>query len=123
MHHAVHGGIRSDADREGQDGGQCETWMCDELPRGIAQILRQSIEEPGSLLVAIAFLGLLDAAEPEARPPTRFVGWHSCPQVVVNVILEMGAEFVAQILIGPARPDQMPHPRQQTAESSHDYAS
>ena len=43
INHAKHSGGRSNAERQRDDCRQCESWAFDELPCGIAEILKQGM--------------------------------------------------------------------------------
>src|SRR5271169_1168858 len=45
INHAKHSGGRSNAERQRDDCRQCESWTFDELPRGIAEILKQGMHD------------------------------------------------------------------------------
>ena len=52
--------------------------------------------------IAIAFLGLFDAAEADEGQPARLLGRHPGADVVVDVQLQVALELVRKVAVAPA---------------------
>jgi hypothetical protein len=66
---------------------------------GVPQIAAERVERRQAASIANAFFDRLDAAQLQQRLPSRFVGGHAEPYVVVDVELQVSGELVGEVTV------------------------
>jgi hypothetical protein len=92
----VYGGVGADSEREGEDGRRGESGSAAELAEGVAEVLREGVEERQAALVAVSFADLGDSAEFAAGAQAGFVRRESAALILGGQHLEVPGDFFVQ---------------------------
>ena len=110
--HAEHGGIRADAEPQGQDRDHREPWVFPQRTRGVAKILRQSFEQREALAIPVVFSGRCDGAELEDRGSPGIIGAHAGAHIVCDVQLQVAFELSRHVSLPRLLPDERSKPEE-----------
>jgi hypothetical protein len=101
--------VRADAEGQGENRGDGQRWCSDREPHRRAQIVRQLVQQsPAPLLPALLF-GLRDAAEVDPRLTLGGRPRHAAPEVGGDLLVEMEAELLVDLLIRHGLPGGAQH--------------
>jgi hypothetical protein len=85
----------------------------------MSQVHPESLDNRQACPLAIAFLDLLDAANPDQRLPARFLLAQALPQLRFHFAFNQALQFVVEIGFQPAPPNQRHDSGKQRANLSH----
>lgn len=90
------GGVGADAESESKESDGGEGGFAAKKARGETEIAEEGFEERKVVMIADGFFGLFQAAEFQEGDAAGFFGRHAGAEVVVEVKVQMGAEFIVQ---------------------------
>src|SRR5689334_10739112 len=90
-------GVGADSESETENREDRKAWAAAKHSQAKAKILQSGLNHGESSLVAVDFLGLLDAAKTAKRFAACVVRRHAFFQVEVNGHFQMGTQFVFEI--------------------------
>ncbi|SPE41295.1 hypothetical protein SBA3_420013 [Candidatus Sulfopaludibacter sp. SbA3] len=93
IQHLVNGGIGADPQCQRQDGCSGEGGTLAQLPQGVAEILRQGIEDGQAALFAMGLAHLRDRAKLAARLSAGGLGREAAPFTVGGEHVQVGGNF------------------------------
>ena len=99
VHDAEDGSIGANGERQDQDRQRRKSRLPPHRPQRVAQVLRQSIQERQSARLAMRLFRERQSAQTNQRLPASLVGRHPVFHVVVDRVIEMGRELVAQLAL------------------------
>ena len=106
VHHAEDGGVRADAQSQGQNHDQRKTGRPADAAQAVAEVLGdgfESWEPPG---IAGAFLDLREIADVAPRRPASLFGRHALRDVLFDFKFEVGIDLGVEITSQGAPPSE-----------------
>src|SRR6266576_6195009 len=76
--------VESDSQSQRENYGGSKSWILAQHAQAIAQVLEQSCEEVHPTRLTAFLLRALDTAEFDARPPQRFIAWHTASHQILG---------------------------------------
>jgi hypothetical protein len=99
-----HGG--ADPDRQRQQRDEAEAGILAEHPDRVGGVLAQLVEPRQAALIPERFRRRVDAAEPGAGPPARFIGRRAAIALQFFLHLEMERQLVVQLGVTASAADR-----------------
>jgi hypothetical protein len=108
---AENGGVRANAERQGQNSNSGEPWRFAQYAQAEAQILNQVLKPVHFARVAAFLFGLLDTAQVESRTAMRLFSRHPLRDVFFGCSFEVVTQLVVQFLVCLRPAKQRPQPQ------------
>ena len=111
---------RTDAKRERESRDEREDGRAPQRTHAVAHVEQRILEERGTELVARVRLGPLQAAELDVRLPARFLWRHAGAQVLVDLPLEVKANFFVETAFERVDSNERSHATPAFSYPAHD---
>src|SRR5215469_17318453 len=119
IHQAEDGGVRADAESQGENSNSRESRVFAECAQAETQILGEAVGEVDATRVAAFLLGALDGAKLDARPPPRFLEWHAAAHQIFGARLDVKAQLRIHLAFHAWTMDDCARPRPQLIPKAH----
>src|SRR5262245_31190803 len=119
MDDAENRGRTTDADRQRKQSHNRENGIPEQRTNRVAEILPETFYPSQPALIPICLLHLLHSTKPEPRHSPRILRAHPLPQVVLNLHLEVRADFFLQFSLKSSLQKQTKQTVKENAYSGH----
>ncbi len=105
----------SDAQRQGEDRSQSESWILDQLPEGVTNVRSNAADQKSCIHGSDAFLRHGAAAKAHQRITPGLLRRHAGSKIVFRAQCDVGLKFGIDVAVDPRAVQQISH----TAENGH----